>query len=41
MNMANSSADVIRALLDGGADQHLTTDDRTTPPANRDVPWRG
>ena len=30
-NMANSSADVVRALLDGGADQHLTTDDGTTP----------
>ena len=30
-NMANSSADVVRALLDGGADQHLTTDDGTDP----------
>ena len=30
-NRANSSADVVRALLDGGADQHLTTDDGTTP----------
>ena len=30
-NMANSSADVVRALLDGGADQHLTTGDGTPP----------
>ena len=26
-----SSADIIRTLLDAGADQHLTTDDATTP----------
>ena len=29
-NMANSSAAVIEALLEGGADQHLMTDDGTT-----------
>ena len=28
---AQSSTEVIRALLDAGADQHLTTDDGTTP----------
>ena len=31
VQQAQSSTEVIRALLDAGADQHLTTDDGTTP----------